>query len=113
MLSSVNLSGPYDQTQTDLIRTLKLLGIPALQDSANFHRNPKIDDFGKVLRMAADIMTIDEVADYLRINKKTAYRLAADSKLPGFKVGGTWRFRRVDIEDWIEREASTKKDQKR
>ena len=39
--------------------------------------------------MAADIMTIDEVADYLRINKKTAYRLAADSKLPGDKVGGT------------------------
>ena len=63
--------------------------------------------------MAADIMTIDEVADYLRINKKTAYRLAADSKLPGFKVGGTWRFRRADIEDWIEREASPKKDKKR
>lgn len=63
--------------------------------------------------MADDIMTIDEVADYLRINKKTAYRLAADSKLPGFKVGGTWRFRRVDIEDWIEREASPKKDSKR
>lgn len=39
--------------------------------------------------MAADIMTIDEVADNLRTNKKTAYRLAPDSKLPGFKVGGT------------------------
>lgn len=37
--------------------------------------------------MAADIMTIDEVADYLRINKKTADRLADDSKLPGFEVG--------------------------
>lgn len=99
--------------QPDLIRTMKLLGIPSLQASANFHRNPKKDDFGKVLRMAADIMTIDEVADYLRINKKTAYRLAADSKLSGFKVGCTWRFRRVDIEDWIEREASPKKDKKR
>lgn len=33
-------------------------------------------------------MAIDEVAGYLRINKKTAYSLAADSKLPGFKVGG-------------------------
>ncbi|MGV2128799.1 type I restriction-modification system subunit M [Agrobacterium vitis] len=32
--------------------------------------------------------------------------------LTGFKVGGTWRFRRVDIEDWIEREASPKKDKK-
>ena len=82
-------------------------------ESANFHRNLKKDDLGKVLRMSADIMTIDEVADYLRINKKTAYRLAADNKLPGFKVGGTWRFRRVDIEDWIEREASPKKDKKK
>jgi excisionase family DNA binding protein len=44
---------------------------------------------------------------------RAAYRLAADSKLPGFKVGGTWRFRRVDIEEWIEREASPKKDKKR
>ncbi|MEW9298968.1 helix-turn-helix domain-containing protein [Acetobacter oryzifermentans] len=39
--------------------------------------------------MAADIMTIDEVADYLRINRKTAYRFAADSELPGSRVGGT------------------------
>jgi excisionase family DNA binding protein len=103
----------HAQSQPDLIRTLKSLGIPALWESASFHRNLKTDDFRKVLRMAADIMTIDEVADYLRINKKTAYRLAADSKLPGFKVGGTWRFRRVDIEDWIEREASPKKDKER
>lgn len=63
--------------------------------------------------MATDIMTLDEVADYLRINKKTAYRLAADCKLPGFKVGGAWRFRRADIEDWIKRQASPKKDKKR
>lgn len=63
--------------------------------------------------MAANITTIDEVADYLRINRKTAYRLAADSKLPSFRVGGTWRFPRVDIEDWIEHEASPQKDKER
>ena len=40
--------------------------------------------------MPANIMTIHEVAGDLRINKKNAYRLAADSKLPGFKVDGTW-----------------------
>lgn len=48
-----------------------------------------------------------------RSNKKTAYRLAADSKLPSFKVGRTWLYWRVDIEDWIEREASPKRDKKR
>lgn len=94
-------------------QTLNLIGVPTLQESAIFPRNLKRDDYGKEFRMADDIMTIDEVADYLRINKKTAYRLAADSKLPGFKIGGTWRFRRVDVEDWIEREASPKKDSKR
>ena len=55
--------------------------------------------------MADDIMTIDEVAEYLRINMKTAYRLAGEDKLPGFKVGGAWRFRRAEIETWIDNEA--------
>ena len=58
--------------------------------------------------MSADIMTIEEVADYLRINKKTAYRLAGEEKLPGFKVGGAWRFRRSEIESWIDEDARAK-----
>lgn len=45
-----------------------------------------------------DILTIREVAEYLKNNEKTAYRLAAEGKLPGFKVGGAWRFRRDEIE---------------
>lgn len=50
----------------------------------------------------SDILTIREVADYLRITEKTAYRLAANKKLPGFKVGGSWRFRLREIEAWID-----------
>lgn len=52
--------------------------------------------------MADDILTIQEVATYLKLNEKTAYRLASKGKLPGFKVGGSWRFKRVDLEQWIE-----------
>ena len=52
--------------------------------------------------MADDILTIQEVATYLKLNEKTAYRLASEGKLPGFKVGGSWRFKRVDLEQWIE-----------
>lgn len=52
--------------------------------------------------MADDILTIQEVAAYLKLNEKTAYRLASEGKLPGFKVGGSWRFKRVDLEKWIE-----------
>lgn len=48
--------------------------------------------------MSNNILTIREVAEYLKINEKTAYRLAAEGKLPGFKVGGAWRFRRDEIE---------------
>lgn len=52
--------------------------------------------------MTDEILTIDEVAAYLKLAKKTAYRLAADGKLPGFKVGGSWRFKREDVQRWIE-----------
>lgn len=50
-------------------------------------------------------MTIREVADYLKITEKTAYRLAAARDLPGFKVGGSWRFRRSEIDRWIDRQS--------
>lgn len=46
-------------------------------------------------------MTVKEVAEYLRVNQRTVYRLAVDRKLPGFKVGATWRFKRSDIDGWI------------
>jgi excisionase family DNA binding protein len=48
-----------------------------------------------------EILTIDEVAVYLKAGKRTVYRLAASGKLPAFKLGGTWRFRRSDLDKWI------------
>ena len=51
--------------------------------------------------MTDEILTLKEVAEYLKLAEKTAYRLAAEGKLPGFKVGGSWRFKREDIEKWI------------
>ena len=52
--------------------------------------------------MVDQILTLKEVAAYLKLAEKTAYRLASEGKLPGFKVGGSWRFKREDIEQWIE-----------
>lgn len=52
--------------------------------------------------MTDQILTLQEVAEYLKLAEKTAYRLAAEGKLPGFKVGGAWRFKREDLEAWIE-----------
>ncbi|MDK9736123.1 helix-turn-helix domain-containing protein [Vibrio sp. D404a] len=52
--------------------------------------------------MTDQILTLKEVAEYLKLAEKTAYRLASEGKLPGFKVGGSWRFRREDLEAWIQ-----------
>lgn len=53
--------------------------------------------------MTDQILTIREVAEFLKINEKTAYKLAAEGKIPGFKVGGSWRFDREAIASWIKR----------
>lgn len=52
--------------------------------------------------MSDEILTLKDVARYLKLTEKTAYRLAAEGKLPGFKVGGSWRFKKEDVLDWIE-----------
>ncbi len=51
--------------------------------------------------MSENILTIREVADLLKINEKTVYKLAAASKIPGMKVGGSWRFDRTTISTWV------------
>ena len=56
-----------------------------------------------------DIMTMKELADYLKIAEKTAYRFASDKKIPGFKVGNAWRFRKSEIDNWIKKKEKTKK----
>ena len=52
--------------------------------------------------MAETAMTVREVAGYLNVNEKTVYRLAQKGDLPAFKVAGIWRFKREDIDRWIE-----------
>lgn len=49
-------------------------------------------------------LTVREVAGYLNVDEKTIYRLAKRGELPGFKVAGTWRFKKGDIDQWIERQ---------
>ena len=48
------------------------------------------------------LMTVDELAKYLRMKKVTIYKHAQEGKLPGFKVGSTWRFKKTTIDKWIE-----------
>ena len=52
-----------------------------------------------------EILTIKQVADYLKVTERTIYRLAAAKKIPAFKVGGMWRFSRADIDSWIKQQS--------
>lgn len=52
-----------------------------------------------------EILTLEEVAAYLKAGKRTVYRLAAAKKIPAFKVGGTWRFSLADIDSWIKQQS--------
>lgn len=46
--------------------------------------------------------TVRQVAEYLNVNGRTVYRIAESGELPAFKVGDAWRFRREDIDAWID-----------
>lgn len=53
-----------------------------------------------------DSSMVKDVAEYLKVTERTIYRLAAAKKIPAFKVGGSWRFSRSDIDAWIRRQSS-------
>lgn len=57
--------------------------------------------------MNHEIMTIEEVAAYLRVSERTVYDWAQKGQLPGGKLGTTWRFKRSDIEGWVNRRIGT------
>lgn len=52
-----------------------------------------------------EILTIKQVAEFLKVTDRTIYKLAAAKKIPAFKVGGTWRFSRADIDSWIKQQS--------
>ena len=57
----------------------------------------------------AEVMTLAEVAAYLRIHASTVYRLLKHDQIPAFRVGSDWRFRREVIDQWRhERETARK-----
>lgn len=49
----------------------------------------------------SDIMTLEEVAEYLRLKPQTIYTWAQNKKIPGAKIGKEWRFRRTVIDKWF------------
>ncbi|MFH1664809.1 MAG: helix-turn-helix domain-containing protein [Candidatus Omnitrophota bacterium] len=57
--------------------------------------------------MANSVMTIGEVAEYLKMKVGTIYKHAQDNKIPAFKVGSKWRFTKETIDEWIRKQEAT------
>jgi excisionase family DNA binding protein len=53
------------------------------------------------------VFTVSELAHYLRMKPITIYKHVSGGKLPGFKVGSHWRFKKATIDHWIERQEVT------
>ena len=49
-------------------------------------------------------LTTEEVLAYLRITPRTIYRLIRSGELPALRIGRQWRFRRTDLDAWLERQ---------
>ena len=49
-----------------------------------------------------EILTIDEVAEYLRLTPQTIYKWAQEKRIPAVKLGKEWRFRRSVIDKWFD-----------
>lgn len=54
--------------------------------------------------MDSEFLTAEEVASFLRIPLSTVYKLTQDQKLPAFKVGKHWRYKKQSIRNWIDQQ---------
>jgi excisionase family DNA binding protein len=56
--------------------------------------------------MPDEILTVAELAEYLKVHPSTIYRLIKARKLPAFRIGSDWRFNREHIDEWRLRQES-------
>jgi len=52
------------------------------------------------------VLTVREIAEYLRVHQTTVYRLLKTNQLPGFRIGSDWRFNIEVIDHWCAREGA-------
>ena len=59
--------------------------------------------------MAKPLLTTEQVARYLRVDKFTVYRLVSRKKIPAFRVGNQWRFKQEMVEAWLLKNLNVKR----
>jgi excisionase family DNA binding protein len=65
---------------------------------------------GEVPYMAnivGDVLTIEELSDYLKIPKSTLYKLVREGKIPCQKIGRHWRFHKEAVDNWLSKQGNT------
>ncbi len=55
-------------------------------------------------RNMEELLTLEELAKYLKISKHTLYKMLEKRKIPAFKVANQWRFKKSDIDKWLEKQ---------
>ena len=53
-----------------------------------------------------ELITIQQLANYLKVDRFTVYRLVTQKRIPAFKVGGQWRFKQEMIDSWLMRNSN-------
>lgn len=61
---------------------------------------------------AGEVLTIVELAGYLKISKSTLYKLVREGSIPCQKVGKHWRFRKDAIDRWLEQSMGRRRDER-
>ncbi len=60
-----------------------------------------------------EVMNVKEASEYLGISPDTLYRYVYQDKIPAFKLGNRWKFKRTILDRWIERKISRGKNRRR
>ncbi len=63
-------------------------------------------------RLNDEILTIEEVAKYLRVSDRTVYEWAQKGEIPAGKIGTVWRFKKNEIEKWVDERLASSKNKK-
>ncbi|MFP4082417.1 MAG: helix-turn-helix domain-containing protein [Candidatus Aminicenantes bacterium] len=55
-------------------------------------------------------LTLEQIAEYLQMSTSSIYKMAQSGKIPSYKVGRQWRFKKEEIDRWVEKQKSKRKD---
>jgi excisionase family DNA binding protein len=72
-------------------------------DNKKKNLSSNVNEYCKSYKATDDILTLQEIVGYLKVDKKTIYRMVKENHLPAFRVGSLWRFKREDVDNWIEK----------